>query len=89
MDYAKKKRMEMQWWQHFRLAAMAVLSIGAAGFLLYCLCRIAERPLRQVEQAIVPEAGVGAGLREPSQGPQPESGSPGSFEGVQGGSIPL
>jgi hypothetical protein len=57
MDYARKKLTEMKWWHRFRLAVVAVLGIGAAGFFLYCLGSIAEQSLEPLEQVLVPESG--------------------------------
>lgn len=57
MDYARKKLAEMKWWHRFRLVAVAVLGIGAAGFFLYCLCSIAEQSLDPLEQVLVPKNG--------------------------------
>ncbi|PPE73703.1 hypothetical protein C3942_12990 [Solimonas fluminis] len=54
MRYAKQKLIEMQRWHRFRLAAIAVLSLAAAGFFLYCLYSIADQSLDRLEQTLVP-----------------------------------
>ncbi len=56
MRYARQQREEMKWWHRFRLAAVAVLSLGVALFFLYCLCSLAQKPLEHLEQTLVPEA---------------------------------